>query len=526
MARSPDFDLAAALAQPNFTPAQKDVGALVELVARGDERAPAALAGLGERARGELIARLERETDEAAHARVVSALGLLARRGDAIATARVIDTLAHASPRVRRAAISALGKLAGDHAAIADARAALLARWDAGDVTADERRALAEALGKLGGDDALARLRALDPAGDAELARRRDRALLIAHRTAQRDAADESSVRDDVAPLAPITVLLHCKAGLAELLVDELKAHAIAARALVHDRVELVLAAPWRTLWASRLWSLGALVVPRPPGELAESVTRGIVAARPLLAAWTRGPIRWRLDVPHGKQRAIVWRVARDVTAAAPELVNDPTETTWDIAPRDGVIELRPRKLADPRFAYRVADIPAASHPTIAAALAFVAGARAADRVWDPFAGSGLELIERAKLGPVRSLAGTDLAPAALDAARANLAAAGVHAELVRGDSRAAAGTRDLDLAITNPPLGSRVQLDAPRLLGELLPVIARRLARGGRLVWITPAPRHTGPIAERAGLRCALSRPIDLGGVTGQLERWDQVRT
>ena len=514
MARPADFDLAAALRSPSFTPAQRDAPALVELVIAGDERAAAALAGLGG-ARDAIVARLT-EGDEGSRARLVGALGLLARRDGGIEL--VIAQLADASPRVRRAAIGALGKTGGDQA-----RDALVARWDAVDVTPDERRALAEALGKLGGDAALSRLRALDAGDDAELARRRDRALLVADRSAKR--GEDSTVRDDVAPPSPVAVTLHCKPGLAPLLVDELRGKSIEARAIDDASVEIVLAGPWRELWASRLWLGAGVRVSRSiAGEPTESIARALVAARPLLAAWTRGPIRWRLEVASGKQRAVIWRVAKLVATAAPELVNDPTATTWDIAVVADALELRPRRIADPRFAYRVADVPAASHPTVAAALAFVAGARPDDRVWDPFVGSGLELVERVRLGPVRSLAGTDLAEPALVAARANLAAADVAATLELGDARAATGTRDLDLVITNPPLGGRVQVDAPALLAQLLPVIARRLARGGRLVWIVPAAAapHLGKLADQLRLRRITSQTVDLGGIRGLLERRD----
>ena len=510
MARPADFDLAAALRSPSFTPGARDVPALVELVIAGDERAPAALAALPD-ARDAIAARLD--GDEAAHARLVGALGWIARRGDATAAELVIAQLGDASPRVRRAAINALGKLGGDAA-----RDALIARWDASDVVPDERRALAEALGKLGGDAALARLRALDPGGDAELARRRDRGLIVADRTAAR--GEDSSIRDDLAPPSPVAVTLSCKPGLAPLLVDELRGKQIEARASDGASVEIALAGPWRELWASRLWMRGAIRVPRPDGDLAESIARGLVAARPLLAAWTRGPIRWRLEVGGGKQRSLIWRVAKLVAEAAPELVNDPTATTWEISVADGVLELRPRRMADPRFAYRVADVPAASHPTVAAALAFAAGARPGDRVWDPFVGSGLELIERARLGPARSLAGTDVSEPALEAARANLSAAGVTAALELGDSRAAAGEADLDLVITNAPLGSRIHLDAPALLAQLLPTIARRLVRGGRLVWIVPAAANAH---TPAGFRRIRTLDVDLGqgrSPLAQLER------
>src|SRR5262249_31570498 len=159
-----------------------------------------------------------------------------------------------------------------------------------------------------------------------------------------------------------------------------------------------------------------------------------------------------------------------------------------------------PRRLEDPRFAYRTADVPAASHPTVAAALAWLGEARPDDRVWDPFCGSGGELVERARRGPLRAPLGTDLAPSPLDAACTNLAAAGARAELAVADARTHA-PGPVDLILTNPPLGSRIQLDAAALLAAALPGFARALAPRGRLVWITPSPRKTSPVAEQLGL-------------------------
>ena len=462
----------------------------------------------------------------------------MARAGDGDAAADVIARLADPSARVRRAAATALGKLGGGDPDRAElARTALLARWDAGDATPDERRVLAEALGKVGGDAALARLRMIEAGGDAELARRRDRALLMADRTARR--GEDSAIAADVAPPAPVTAVLGCRTGLAPLLAEELAALGLAP--VRHgDAVQVALAGPWAALFASRLWATAAIRLaldgapaggPRSdrvpdPDALARAITRAITApaVRALLRAWTIGPIRWRLGFASGHKRAIVWRVARDVTAAAPELINDPSATTWDFLVGEDLrsLELVPRRLADPRFAWRVAEIPAASHPTVAAALAWVAEARPGDRVWDPFCGAGAELVERARRGPYRALHGSDLDPAALEAARANLAAAGVTAELALADARVHdPGT--VDLIVTNPPLGSRVQLDAAALLAGALPHLAGRLAPGGRLVWITPAPRRTSPVAERLGLRRARSLAVDLGGVRGQLERWDR---
>ncbi|MFT3692473.1 MAG: methyltransferase [Kofleriaceae bacterium] len=518
MARADDFDLAAALKQKNFTPSVKDVPALVELVAAGDDRAAAALVPFGDIARTRLIgawrgddAGPARFTDEGEAARLVQATGLFARKADSAAREALLGALHDPRVRVRRAAISGLAHLEGD-----DIRAALVARWDASP-PADEKRALAEALGKLGGDEAIARLRALDPAGDAELARRRDRALVMTDRGALRGT--ESRVRVEVAPPSPVACVLHCKGGLADVLVNELRTLAIEAIAQRDDTVHLALHGPITTLFRSRLWITMGLRVPRPGGPLEPSIVDGIVGARKLFAALTDGPIRWRMDMPEGKQRAVVWRVARDVAAQASELVNDPADTTWDVRVVDDGLELGPRRMDDPRFAYRVADVPAASHPTVAAALARLAQPTGLERVWDPFCGSGLELIECARLAPEVRLSGTDLDAKALDAARAN--AAGLTIDLQKIDSRDVGGAGDLDLVITNPPLGSRVQVAAAPLLKAILPVIARRLVKKGRLVWITPAPRETAPVAEQLGLVQMHRSPIDLGGVRGQLERW-----
>jgi tRNA (guanine6-N2)-methyltransferase len=156
----------------------------------------------------------------------------------------------------------------------------------------------------------------------------------------------------------------------------------------------------------------------------------------------------------------------------------------------------------------------------VAAALARVAGVGDGDRVWDPFVGAGAELVERALLGPTKTLLGSDLDEGALTAARENLAAAGLTATLEHADARTHA-PGPVDLIITNPPLGARLRGDAGGLLAACLPHFARQLASGGRLVWITPAMRKTQPVAEHSGLRLTRALEVDLGGVRGRLERW-----
>jgi predicted RNA methylase len=528
-----DRDLLALARAPSFTPGRRDLPALVALYVGADDadsaRLQAALlradAGPARAALDDAIAGARERDDDNAVARLIAALGALGRK-DGDARARVIAILADAGapPRAHKAAAVALGKIGGD-----DARAALLAYWDRGDLAPDARRAAAEALGKVGGDEAIARLRAsrADDGGDAELERRRARALLMAERDASRGEASEVAM--DARPPRAVRVIARSRAGLEDLLADELRDAGLSPREHGRGEVALELDQPLAAIWRARTLLGAGLVVslPRAP-SLAAAIAAALTddATIALLEALTRGPIRWRLDFAEGgHRRAVVWETAREVAARRPALVNDPTATTWDVVAdeRAARLELRPRRFDDARFAYRVRHVPAASHPTIAAALARTAGARADDVVWDPFTGSGVELIERARLGPCAKLVGSDLDPRALDAAHTNLAAAGVTAELVAADARVFAPP-GVTLVITNPPLGRRLRGDAPALLEDFAAHAAGALAPGGRLVWISPVPRRTERVLGRA-LRLASRRDVDLGGFDAALERWDKPR-
>lgn len=257
-------------------------------------------------------------------------------------------------------------------------------------------------------------------------------------------------------------------------------------------------------------------------GAIAEAITSD--EALRVLRSFTRGPVRYRLAFASGgHRRGEVRAIARAVAARAPDLVNDPTHTDWEVLVDDGGLELRPRGLVDPRFAYRVADVPAASHPTIAAALARVAFQHApdpaADLVWDPFCGSGLELIERARLGPSRRLVGSDVSAEALEAARANLASAGVAAELIQADALEGRIGR-VTTIITNPPMGRRVARGhSVELLERFVVLAGEVLGPGGRLVWIAPSPRRTDGPAAAAGLLPHSRTPVDMGGFTAELQ-------
>jgi tRNA G10 N-methylase Trm11 len=204
------------------------------------------------------------------------------------------------------------------------------------------------------------------------------------------------------------------------------------------------------------------------------------------------------------------------------ELVNDPTSSTWEVVVDDSddrvAGELVPRGFVDERFRYRGATVPASSHPTIAAALARLAPARARDVVWDPFVGAGAELVERARLGPYASLAGTDLAPSAIAAARANLAAAGITDAALTVADAVAHDPGAVSVILTNPPMGRRVQRGThAELLERFVDHAARHLVPGGALVWAAP-DADLAVRAERAGLPLVRAFSVDMGGFSAQL--------
>lgn len=276
-------------------------------------------------------------------------------------------------------------------------------------------------------------------------------------------------------------------------------------------------------------------------GSWVEPLARciGSTRARNLMLAATEGTPRYRLEFAgRGHQRGAVRRVVERVHALSPEILNDSRLSPWsvDVIPgtsgrnAEDAVELRPRLYPDPRLGYRTDDIAAASHPPLAACMARLAaetpGSEEGGIIWDPFCGSGLELIERALLGGVKEAIGTDLDPAAIDVARANFDAAAVTGTLnrfTRTDFREAERTAgiapgSLSLMITNPPLGRRVRIkDMQGLFADLYASAARALKPGGRLVFVNPL--RTGP--DESSMKLEYRKTVDLGGFNCRLEMY-----
>jgi len=248
-----------------------------------------------------------------------------------------------------------------------------------------------------------------------------------------------------------------------------------------------------------------------------------------ILKTFTTGSIRYRLNfVAKGHQRNAVHQLANQVYAKCPEILNDARSAPWTIdihpAKEGGSLELTPRLTPDPRLHFRVQDVPAASHPPLAACMARLAGKATDETVWDPFCGSGLELIERALLGGVRSIHGTDLSADAIEISRKNFTAAkldSVQATFTRCDFRDFQQIKGLEpgtvgLVITNPPMGRRVPIPNLRgLIEDLLSVSATVLKPGGKLIFANPV-RMENP---QPSLKLLSRRTVDFGGFDCRLE-------
>lgn len=440
--------------------------------------------------------------------------------------------------KVRRYAITALPKLCRDSSdekeLLAMARAAVSDR---------EKQHVAAALGKIGSVETLRHADALP-----EQTVQRIKASVTRFEQPSRINLDRP-----LSNFQGVEIHLRTRLGLEQFVAAE-------ARELIEreelfrlgkvatSSVTLIPAAPFKLADLYKLrcfWSVGFAVTATGKAKLQLAASTAhfardldafadLITAEPslsVLRAFTEGPTRYRLEfAKQGHRRAAVRDLAQRVFAKCPHLLNGGGDTPWTIEihsdNRGEHIELVPKILPDPRFSYRRADVPAASHPPLAAALARLStgphgGPRqGAEVVWDPFCGSGLELIERGLLGGVAKVIGSDLSAEAVEITRTNFAAsniAGVECEFIKTDFRKFDPGR-VTLIITNPPLGRRVPVpNLRRLMEQLFESAARALEPGGCLVFVNPVKESftTYP------LRRVFSQPVDLGGFLCRLEKY-----
>jgi 23S rRNA G2445 N2-methylase RlmL len=398
-----------------------------------------------------------------------------------------------------------------------------------------EKKYLVRTLGKIGGPAALEH----GLPGDAE--------QKVKASIARRESPSAVRFHGDPADFPELVIHLRGRLGLERFVGDEVeqlrgKHGKFRVKDVQKGRVAIVPLAPFslEEIYAMRCFGTIGFVLGRADaaGEAESIDSLAAVITSPLslrlLRTFTEGSIRYRLNfVSKGHQRAGVAQLAGRIYTLCPEILNDARKVTWtvDIFP-DGhgcLVELRPNVTPDPRFSYRLRDVPAASHPPLAACLARLVGRMENEIVWDPFCGSGSELIERAMLGGVRSVLGTDCSAEAVAIAQANFAATkleSVVAKFVCGDFRHIASGPDLapgtvTLIITNPPMGMRVPVaDLRQLIRDLFNVAVAVLKPGGRLVLVNPLSMESPhPLMKRE-----FQQKVDLGGFEGRMEKYLRV--
>ncbi len=449
--------------------------------------------------------------------------------------------LADPVEKVRRYAMAALPKLGAGETEERE-----LLSLAANAASEREQKALAQTLNRIGGK---ATLEAGSAGQGGRLAVSVQR---VQANVARKDGAGSLAMGATLRRLEGVRVVLRCRAGLAPFVVQEIEqsAQAKALFRIGRQEAESVELIPQKVFSLNDLYAFrcfGTLVFPL--GELPRREEAGsrldapalasLIAsghARHIMHSFTKGPVRYRLEF--AARRAgpgLAAEVAGHVFEAAPILLNDPRQALWEVVVRESAaatrVELSPRLRPDPRFAYRRGDVPAASHPPLAAAMARLAGVGASgvEKVWDPFCGSGLELAECALRGGEGLFFGTDLDPAAASVASLNFAAAtrgrtDLRARFVACDFRKAeshaglADLRALSLMVCNPPLGKRVPVgDLRAMVRSLFALAARLLQPGGRLVFVNPV--HMEP--EAGMFKLGFRQTVDLGFAHLPLEKW-----
>ncbi len=339
-----------------------------------------------------------------------------------------------------------------------------------------------------------------------------------------------------------LRIHLRCRRGLEDIVNDELEdaiAKGLRVRVLEVGRrfVAVSPLAPFTLadLYKLRCFAHVGLVLGTVPGKdpaKCVDAMASVIASplsRRLFETFTEGPMRYRLDfVTEGHQRGTIHQIANRVYALCPEILNDARSAPWSIdihpAPQGLSLELRPRLSPDPRLYYRTDDVPAASHPPLAACMARLAGRVKDEIIWDPFCGSGLELIESGLLGDVKKVIGTDLSPEAIAIAKANFAAAkleGVQGEFLAADFRdfekiKALGPNSVTLVITNPPMGRRIRIkDMQGLFREFFDAATKALKPGGRLILANPLKQEP----RSPSMKNEYREIIDLSGFNCRLE-------
>ena len=315
--------------------------------------------------------------------------------------------------KVRRYAITALPKLG---TGLEDEKALLTLLKE---TTNDrEKRFLGETLDKIGG---LATLEMIQK-GTRGLSPQTEQKVKAS--VARSQSVTSISMQRQLSNFTGLQIHLRGRAGLEPWMREEVESSPITRRKFRVIKVSpgLVALTPLASfslgdLYTLRCFGSVGLVPGTVPSISVKDEIESLAAvmtsllARQLFKTFTEGPIRYRLNfVDKGHQRGAVRLLANRAFLLCPELLNDSHTAPWAVDIHEDEngqsVEFRPRLSPDPRYYFRCQDIPAASHPPLAACLARWAGEFSNEIVWDPFCGSGSELIDRALLGGVQTVHG------------------------------------------------------------------------------------------------------------------------
>jgi hypothetical protein len=346
-----------------------------------------------------------------------------------------------------------------------------------------------------------------------------------------------------------LSIYLRCRNGLEDIVLNEIQHHIEKHGKfnIKEIRSGLVVMTPVLPFSLSDIYSLRCfssagffLGLVRESNTMDSSDELASLMASPkaqsIMRILTNGSIRYRMEfVGKGHQRANIRKISDRVFSFCPDILNDPKNSPWSmyfIPTGNGLsVELRPKLTPNPRFFYREDDINAASHPPLAASMArlsrhFGNEIAGSEIVWDPFCGSGLELIERSLLGGVWKIIGTDISPDAIEACRKNFTASGLYdiqsvfkcLDFRDYHEIDGFGNESISLIITNPPMGRRIRIpDLRGLITDLFSTAEKTLKPGGRLVF--PNPTIVKPSGHT--LRLEYKKNVDLGGFDCRLEMY-----
>lgn len=450
----------------------------------------------------------------------------------------LFNSLSDTRVKVRRYAVIAAGRETWSLPSIEQKiETELLKVWDKTSES-NERRYIVEALSKVGGESSYEFLKNIEVSKtDSSIYLQSiSRAKVLFERRFAKSDVTQWQMRN-IFPL-PMSIRLWCRRGLESLLVRQfdnsediefVKTGPAFVDILLYGSPEILFQNRIFTRFGFSLKSLKKDPLKKIPDALFSKVSRQI------LSTLSSPPYRIRVEhVASGPQRALQWKIAEEILLLAEKnkfsIINETRQADWEILvfANESSLYLSPKSFKDPRFNYRLADVPAASHPTIAAAMVQVALVKEDDLVWDPFLGSGTELVECYKACKGGRFLGTDLEEKALEIAKLNLdEAVGKKEredrfELLCADALSFFPEKKVSLIISNPPMGRRVAMkDVEDMLVKFVRRLPLVLARQGRLVWMSPFPTLLDRELKRLGLTKTFSSKVDMGGFSAELQKW-----